>query len=149
MKKVVLLLVCMMLLFGCAVAEDNVWALCKSYVNLRAKPSKNAQIVGYLDCGDGAETDWEVKGSWLHIISPSTEYGDSWVNLAYMTDSKPEKVNETFVVVSSGRVALRKTIDGKRRAWIHEGDTVKVLWVSDEWSLTNRGYIKTEYLEVY
>lgn len=148
-KRFVVLLVSMVLLVGCAYAEDNVWALCKSYVNLRERPSKNATIVGYLDCGDGADTDWEIRGGWLHIIFPAVECGDSWVNLSYMVESKPEKINESFSVVSKGRVALRKTVDGKRRAWVKNNDTVKVLWVSDEWSLTNRGYIKTEYLEGY
>lgn len=146
-KRFAVLLVTLMLLCGCACADDNVWALCKSYVNLRAKPSTKAEIVGYLDCGDGAETDCVVKNGWLHIVRPSMESGDSWVNLSYMVYSKPEKVDALMSVVGNGRVALRKTVDGKRRAWIRQGDMLKVLWVSDEWSLTNRGYIRTEYLK--
>lgn len=148
-KRLVVMLMVFVLLIGCACAENNVWVLCKSYVNLREKPSTRSKIVGYLDVGDGAETDWEVKNGWLHIISPSMECGDSWVNLSYIVESKPERVNASFEVVGNGRVALRKTVNGKRRAWARHGDMLKVLWVSDEWSLTNRGYIKTEYLEGY
>ena len=147
-KKAVILFVALVLLCGCACAEDNVWALCKTYVNLRERPSSNGQIVGYLDSGDGAETDGVVKGGWVHIISPSIETGDAWVNASYIVYDKPEWVGERLKVVSDGRVALRKTINGKRRAWAHNGDVLHVLWVSSEWSLTNRGYIKTEYLEV-
>lgn len=147
MKKLVVLLVFVVLLFGCACAEDNVWALCKSYVNLRANPSIKSQVVGYLDCGDGAETDWVVKNGWLHIIYPTVECGDSWVKLSYMVESKPDEVEKSLTVISNGRVALRKTVDGKRRAWVKHGDVLKVLWISDEWALTTKGYIKTEYLE--
>lgn len=138
-----------LLLLGCnAFADDNVWALCKSYVNLRAKPSTKSDIVGYLDCGDGAETDWKMKGGWLHIISPNLETGDGWVNASFVVHDKPERIDATAKIVSNGRVALRKTVGGKRRAWCHHGDSLRVLWMSEEWSLTNRGYIKTEHLEV-
>jgi hypothetical protein len=147
-KKFLIVVVAVCLIMGGACAEDNVWALCKSYVNLRESPSKKAQVVGYLDSGDGAETDGVIRDGWLHIISPTTESGDSWVNLAYMVDTQPERIDGYAHVVSNGRVAIRTTVNGKRRAWANPGDKVEVLLISGEWALTNRGYIKSEYLEV-
>lgn len=149
MKRVVMILAAMVLVFmiSNALADDNVWALCDSYVNIRAKPSKNGQIIGYLDCGEGLETDYIVKYGWLHVINISCEMDEGWVKAEYMVDSNPEFVDTDCIVASNGRVALRKTVDGNRKAWVKNGETLHVLWSSSEWSLTNRGYIKTEFLE--
>lgn len=151
MKRIITILAVVALVFMICDAlaeEDNVWALCDSYVNIRAKPSKNGQIIGYLDCGEGLETDYVVKHGWLHVINLSCEMDEGWVKAEYMVDSKPEFIDTDCIVVSNGRVALRKTIDGERKAWVKNGVTQHVLWRSGEWSLTNRGYIKTEFLEV-
>lgn len=137
------------LLTGVAYADNNILALCKSYVNIRESPSAKSRIIGYLDCGDGVETDWVRNGDWLHCVNLSLELTDGWVYAGYIVEDQPEFVDSEYKVVSSGRVALRKMVCGKRRAWIKSGKILKVLWRSNEWSLTNRGYIKSEFLEVY
>lgn len=149
MKRVFMILAVMALVFtiGNSIAEDNVWALCDSYVNIRAKPSKNGQIIGYLDCGEGLETDFVIKHGWLHVINLPCEMDEGWVKAEYMVNSKPEFVETDCIVVSNGRVALRKTVDGERKAWVKNDATLRVLWRSGEWSLTDRGYIKTGFLE--
>ena len=53
----------------------------------------------------------------------------------------------TMTVWSQGRVACRKWIGGPVRGWVYDGDTVLVYWKSKEWSVTDHGYIKSEYLE--
>jgi len=142
-----LALVTSSLMIGVARAEDNIWALCKTFVNIRERPSTRSQAIGYLDCGDGVETDWEMKNGWLHCINLSLEMTEGWVYAGYMIEDKPEVVNAVFTVVSDGRVALRKEIGGKRKAWAKPGKSLKVLWRSNEWSLTNKGYIRSEFLE--
>ena len=148
MKHLVAVLMALMLLFGVACAEGyDLWALCENYVNIRAKPSSHSEAIGYLTCGDGIETDGKVKGRWIHCVNLSCEVSDGWVFGEYLTDDQPTFIDADYKIVSSGRVALRKSIDGKRKSWLKPDSTVHVLWMSDEWTLTTKGYIRTEFVE--
>ena len=123
------------------------WILCKSYVVIRMWPSRNATDIGQLDPCDRIEIDGKTKDGYAHIVSPC----DGWVHAGYITFSQPQQVNATGIVTAKKRVAARRWCDGPQVAekpWLITGSEVKIYWMSDDWALTNRGYVKAEYLEV-
>ena len=129
----------------------TLYVICKpdSFVNVRAKPTKTASILGYRECGDAVETDGTRKGSYIHCINLSLEADDGWIHAGYLVEDPPSILEEEtrYRNCSNGRVALRNYVDGKRRSWAKSGANLTVLVMSDDWSLTTRGFIKTEYLE--
>ena len=138
-----------------AFAEDEdyeVWALLKpgDYVNVRISPNKKSEKIGYLDAGDGCMTDGKTKNGFLHVYGVGET--DGWVYKWYMVTEKPEVVNEYYVVTAIKRVICRKGVGGPRikgrLGWMKNGTRVKVFCIAGEWALTNRGYVKSEWLEV-
>lgn len=131
-------------------AEDSTttaWALCKSYINIRLWPSKEATAVGFLDPCDSVEVDGRTKNGFAHIVEPL----DGWVYAGYLTFSEPKAVGETYTVVARRRVAARRWVDGPQmgtKPWLINGSEVQVLYMSEDWALTSRGYVKSEWLEV-
>lgn len=124
----------------------NAWALCKTYINIRLWPSKEATAVGFLDPCDRVEVDGRTKNGFAHIVEPV----DGWVYAGYLTFSEPQAVGETYTVVAPRRVAARRWVDGPQmgtKPWLINGSEVTVLYMSDDWALTNRGYVKAEWLE--
>lgn len=122
------------------------YIMCKSYVMIRMWPSRKAQEIGQLDPCDTVEIDGRTKDGYAHIVAPC----DGWVHAGYIVFSEPKAVNETATVTARKRVACRKWIDGPNvdsKPWLISGSEVKVLWMTSEWALTNRGYIKSTWLE--
>jgi len=128
--------------------EQECWVLCQpdSYVNARLSPSKRSMEIGRLECGDKIYTDGKVKNGYLHCYV-GFEYGEGWVKKGYIVYSKPyyPPVQET-TIISNGRVNARKTINGDRRCWLKSGQKIKVYMMSDEWSVTNKGFVRTEFV---
>ncbi len=147
MKRALAIIAILVSLIGTAFAENNIWVMCKTYVNIREKPSSRSEVIGRFDSGEGLETDWKRSGDWLHLIHLSCEIDEGWVYAGYIVESQPERVNDKYSVSSNGRVALRTKVDGDRRAWAKKGTELTVLWRADDWTLTTRGYIRSEYLE--
>ena len=139
----------------CRAAEEQMitcWAMCmpKSHVDVHMKPDKDSKIVGYLDPGDSFHTDGESKNGF--IWCDVGDGGEGWVYCGYVSTEEPEKVNERYVCVALKQVACRRWIHGPqikgRGAWLKNMSTVMVYFRTSEWSVTNRGYIKSEWLEV-
>ena len=133
-----------------AKAEEWVecWILCQpdSFVNARLNPTRKSIEIGRLECGDKIYTDGKSKNGFLHC-SVGFEYGEGWVYKGYIVYDKPEKPkNLETNVESNGRVAARKTIDGQRRCWLKDGQTIKVYMISKEWAVTNKGFVKSEFV---
>lgn len=137
-----------------SVADESYrcYAFCNpdSIVNVRAKPSSSSDIAAILDCGDWTVTDGKTakdnRGrTWLHIVE-HFEYDESWVCMDYVSFYPVKIRTHQADIVSQGRVATRKLPDGDRTGWVKPGKTVTVYCEDGIWSLTNRGYIKTEYL---
>lgn len=149
MKKLILMLILILSASFCY-AETECWILCQpdSYVNVRPNSNKKGQAEGYLLCGDKAATENATRNGYLFLTQVSTERGEGWVNSGYVVYSKPVYLNKKVNICSKGRVACRRAIGGSRRCWAKDGDTVTVYYISDEWSITNKGFIKTEYLGV-
>ena len=135
-----------------AAREITCWALCKpgAQVMLRATPEKDGQIVGYLEAGDSFRTDAESRNGYIRAYGIGD--GGGWVYCGFVVTDKPEMVNERYVCVAKNRAACRRWCDGPRidgrPGWIYNGTNVQVFYKSDEWCVTARGYIQTEWLEV-
>jgi hypothetical protein len=127
--------------------SDTVWVLCQpgSYVNIRARASGRSENAGYAYCGDGFQTDGRKKGGFVHVFC-SNEWGEGWIAAGYLTTERPVPVDRKMTVDASGRVKARKTIGGKRRCWVRPGDEVTVYWMSADWAVTNKGYIRSDCL---
>ena len=135
-----------------AKAEDEgerVWVLCHpdSYVTLRVKPGKNKDSFGGVTCGGTMLTDGKANKGYLHVYDLAAEEDSGWISIHYIVYDEPIEVNEPMRIKSDGRVACRKSVDGKIIKWLYDGDILTVFWASDEWSITNLGYVKSYYLE--
>ncbi len=126
----------------------QIWIVCQpdSFVNIRAFPNGRSESVGRLDSGDSVYTDGNTKRGFLHVYA-SIEPGEGWVHKGYVVYDEPVKPEQQeYTVQSKGRVACRRSAGGTRRCWVRNGDPVRVYYISDEWSITNKGFIKTEFL---
>lgn len=134
-----------------AKSEEAVWVLCQpdSWVNVRTAPSKHSSEIGRLECGDIAYTDGKIKNGYIHLINLSLEENEGWIKKGYIVYDEPYKpaIYETRVE-SKGRVAARKTIKGNRRCWLKDGQSIKVYMASAEWCVTNKGFVKTQFIDL-
>lgn len=126
--------------------RETVWVLCnpKSFVNLREHPSGRSCVAGRAECGDAFITDGVKEKGFLHVIA-SVEAGDCWISERYIVYEEPQRIGETRVIESTGRVASRAYIGGRRNRWLRNGDEVKVYWMA-EWAVTNKGFIRSEFI---
>ena len=92
-------------------------------------------------------TDNVEKGGWLHVVDLPAECDTGWISSRYIVYDEPQPVFCELEIRAEGRVACRQWIGGKVIHWVHNGETVMVYYSSEEWSVTDMGYIKTEYLE--
>ena len=125
------------------------WVICKpgDFVNARETATKKGMLAGRLEPGDRFETDGETRNNFMHIIESSFEAEEAWVHAGYVVDEEPERINRECVIAAEGRVACRKYIDGPRRAWARPGTTVTVYWWTSQWCVTNKGFIRSEYID--
>ena len=143
------LIVCWIVLMVISPAKaETRWVMCKSYVNVRETPG--SKTGGRLDAGDDFETEGKARDGYIKALGIG-EAGTGWVFKGYTVTEKPVQVNERFVCVARSRVACRRWVDGPRikgkTGWLYNGTNVKVYWRTSEWSLTSRGYIRSEWLE--
>lgn len=126
------------------------WVLCQpdSYMNIRETPNKHANISGWLFLGDRVETDGKKKNGFLHIVNASTETGDGWVAARYLMEVPPKVQTVCGVIECRGRVAARIQPDGKRSRWMKPGDRVTIYAFGSEWTVTDRGFIRSEYVAI-
>ena len=134
--------------------ESDAWTVCMpgDYVNVRSKPGRNGEVIGRFECGEKVRTDWEIKNGYVHVFV-SLEETEGWIHGGYVSAWEPEWLGGAeAAVVSDGRVACRRWTGGPRISgrggWIQPGQTVQVWYRTPEWCVTNRGYLKSEYLEV-
>lgn len=154
MKKIVCAILVLTLIFACftALADDQcVFILCnpKTPVNVRRSPKISSQESGRLDFGDSVMTDGKVKNGFLHILGV-TEDMEGWIFSGYTVPDQPVKLENAWAnVAASGRVMSYRWINGKKNKWVKVGTDVRVYAISEEWAVTDRGYMRTEYLEIW
>ena len=150
MKRLIALIVLAMLLVGTAAAEEmRVWVMCQpnSYVTIRTGPKKTATESGYAYPGDEFLTDGKKRGGYLHIFAPN-EDGEGWISKGYVTDCEPTAYPDGITMkVNVKQVNCRMCIGGRRRGRLKRGVAVTVYLMSDDWAVTNYGYIQSRYLE--
>lgn len=137
-----------------AQADDVVaemYVLCRpdDTVNIRHKPTTHSERCGWLMCGDRVDVSDSMTdryGVKWYRVEDVTEYGYGWVSGGYLADSPVEIVEQEMVIISNGRTAIRKGINGSRAAWGKPGQVVQVLAMADDWTRITSGYIRTEYL---
>lgn len=154
-KLAICISVMVFIFYVCSViskAEEYIdaWILCHtdSCVLLREKPNKKSNEFSELECCDHIYTDNVVKNGYLHCVNIATESGDGWVSRAYVVYNEPyiPKFNERQIITST-RVAARRTMDGKIKKWLYNGENIKVYAISNDWCVTNYGYVKTEFID--
>lgn len=126
------------------------WIMCKpgSYVTIREKPNKTAAEAGYLDSGDSFQTDGESVDGWIRCCGAGE---GGWVWCGYVVTEKPEIIGERYICVALKQAACRKWMGGPQvdgAGWIKNGQYCEVFCMADGWAVTNRGYIRSEWLEV-
>ena len=144
MKKGVFLLLFFLLLWTNSKAETK-YVLVQSELNVRSRASLGSEVRGRLYNGDEVKVTRTYRG-WSFLEDLPSEEGFGWVSSGYLVDHPVEEVCKQGVIAANGRVALRKTVSGDRKAWAYPGDVLTVYGKSDIWSVTDRGYIKTEFL---
>ena len=134
-----------------AFSEDLIeaWVICQphDYINVRMKPKRQSMAVGYAEDGDSILTDGKRQNGFLRCYGIG-EDGVGWIHSGYVVYEEPTLVNKLAYSISSARVACRKYIGGKVRKWLKNLDEVMVYWMTDDWCVTNEGFVKTDYLEM-
>lgn len=125
------------------------WVLCQpeSGVYVRRRPGTQSEAVAIVSCGTSLRTYQEERGTFMKIVELPAEETEGWICQRYIVWTEPEEVNQERAIVAEGRVAARKWIEGPVARWIQPGETVTVYWMSSEWAVTDRGYIRSDYIE--
>lgn len=126
--------------------QEEVWVLCSptGTVNIREKPSGEA--FGGCSCGASMWTDGKQKNGFLHVMELAAEEEEGWISARYIVYDEPWTVDRDMWIWSEGRVACRKWIGGKIIRWMQDGERVHVFSMSEEWAVTEYGFIRCEYL---
>ena len=154
MKKLLAIIIVLSAFFACFTAfadEYRVFILFnpKKPVIVREIPKKVADEACRLDFGDDVWTDGRKKNGYLHVIG-ITEAGEGWVFAGNTITDQPEKLTGARAnIAANGRVMTYRWVGGKKNGWVEVGTQVTVYAISEEWAVTNKGYIRMKYLEVW
>ena len=146
---VVILRACNLLGVG-AKAEDTAYVICSpdDVVNIRRSPSRKSESIGRFEACEMVTLDGKKRNGYLHCVGLGLEEDSGWIHSGYVVNDMPEFVGGTATIVSKGRLAARKYVKGKRTRWLKPLASVKVWYWSEEWAVTNCGYVQTKYLEL-
>ena len=128
------------------VITEEVWVLCEpgGLVNIRSRAG--GRVVADARCGDVMWTENKVRDGFLHVTELNAEVDEGWISCRYIVYDEPREVNAEMVICSTGRVACRKWIGGKIKGWVQDAEIVTVYWMSEEWAVTEKGYIRSAFL---
>lgn len=151
MKKIIVIVILAALLISTAAAEKptEAWVMCQpdSQVNVRANPKNGSEVVAYAFPGDRIELSGKKKGRWYHCFI-SCEAGEGWIRSDFLSFYEPEIYPDGKVFVTThGKLYARRSIGGTKRMTLKKGVKVTVYMMAAEWSVTDKGYIMTEFLE--
>lgn len=113
-------------------------------LNGRREPNLDSAILMRMERGFEVYV-LRVKNGWAEIVGG--EAGTCWCAVEYLADYPPGENAPQYTVVSSGRVRVRQTPDGKAVGYVQPGDTVEVRFMIDGWAYIGSGYVMAEFLE--
>lgn len=147
MKRFLIILLCLLLVCSAALA-DTVYVLCQpnSFVYVREFPKKGAEVAGRVELGWELETDGIRKNGFLLVYGFE---GEAWINAGFVTEYPVTVFKAKTHIHSKGRVACRRSINGTRRQWLKNGSEVVIYAFADDWAITDKGFIQTQYLGVF
>ena len=130
---------------------ETMWAICRGNgsINVRESPSLQAPVGGWLEFGwdvDAVASKVDRYGMTWYQIDGATERGTGWVCGDYLVASQPYRCDEYYVIDAGGRVAIRDRINGKRVGWAQPGQELHITIMSDDWMLSDAGWIRAEFL---
>ena len=117
-------------------------------VNIRRFPNTKQEPDGYIEPGDLVYLDGKKRNGFLHCVGLNTEAGEGWIHRGYLVSDPPELINRTGVICARTKVKARKNVNGKRIRWLKPGGEVKVYYWSEEWCVTNCGYVMSKFIEI-
>ena len=140
------------LIHSISFADSNAKAyiLCKpaDYVYARAKPDRNSDATGRFDPCDEIYLDGKTKNGFAHIAYPSLD-GDGWIYTGYIVFDEPKALHgQEAIVNSNAPLLVRKNIVGETVKRLTNGHELQVFYWSDEWAVTNYGFVSTEWIEL-
>lgn len=148
MRKYLAVFLIYLLISVVTAKAQTCYVLVQDELNVRGKPSLGSEIHGRLFTGDQVEVCKTYK-DWCFLEGLPSEEGCGWVSANYLVKEPVTEYTEAIAVIAAnGRVAVRKTVDGKRTQWVYPGDAVHVYGMSETWAVTDKGYIKSEYLRI-
>ena len=148
MKRFLAVLFILAVLTSNAIA-DEYYVLCmpKSEVNVRLQPKKS-DIVACVVFGKIVESNGKKKNGYIHVEDLAAETTSGWIYSGYLVEDEPVQCEFTARIVSNGRVAARKCVDGKIIKWLQDGSEVMVYAICAEWCVTDKGYVRREFVEI-
>lgn len=132
-----------------AEVTTRAWVMCRpgDWVNVREWGSRSAASLGRLEAGDDFRVTGRTRDGWAEA-EVSLEESTGWIYAGYIVFEEPVCWGgKAFPIRSNGRVACRKHIGGDRIAWVVDGSTVQVFYAADGWAVTNRGWIRSEFID--
>ena len=148
-KRLIAILLALLFISTAAVADDYaVYVLCQpdSFVYVRQFPKRGAHEVGYVELGEELTTDGTKRNGFLQVDAFE---GGGWIYSGFVTEYPVTVESIETEIDSRGRVACRRYINGTRRKWLKNGQKVVVFAFADDWTVTNQGFIQTQYLGVF
>jgi hypothetical protein len=129
---------------------DEYYVLCRPQgeVNIRAKPKLKSQIVATAFFGDRIETDGKELNGFVHVTGLAAETDSGWIYKGLLVKDQPIASEGHAQVFKAEKVVCRKyaSRDSKAVKRLDEGTNVEVYAISEEWCVTEFGYIMTEFL---
>lgn len=125
----------------------DAYVMCADYANVRLFPNRKGEELGRFECGTHVLLDGKKRNGYLHIVDTGLEC-DGWIYAGYIVYDQPATMHQPAVVVSNGRLAARKYVNGQRTRWLKRNAQLTVYAWSRNWCVTNCGYVRTEYLKL-
>ena len=157
MKMIVRLVVYILIVFIAIVvlcsaidARADYFVLCKpgSEINVRAKAKLKSPVIATAFFGQRIKTDGQEKNGFVHAVNLNAETCTGWIYKGLLVEDEPIATGGQAQVFGAERVACRKYADGKVIRWAQDGENVRLYAISADWCVTDRGYLRTDFLTV-
>lgn len=127
------------------------YILCKigDYATVRSEACFCGEEIGTLKTGDSIKVTGETENGFAKFIDPDFKSNECWVYVGYVSTSKPKWMNGQIATVKDSK-CISSTVNMAKETgyWIEQGTKLQVFWYTDQWCVTNRGYVMTKHIEM-